>query len=61
MCYDIHDRVCNTVDSHKYYVFFADSHMFYYLKYAMYYGSDSESYKFYVTCCICTTVYYSTK
>ena len=31
MYYDIHDRVCTTVDSHKYYAFFADSHMFYYL------------------------------
>ena len=31
MDYDIHDRVYTTVDSHKYYDFFANSHMFYYL------------------------------
>ena len=31
MYYDFHDRVCTTVDSQKYYAFFANSHMYYYL------------------------------
>ena len=53
MYYDIHDRVCTTVDSHKYYAYFANSHMYYCL--------SLECTTVQTQSLISSTIYYSTK